>query len=91
MAQGLFHIALCLILKEYEGVYVYTSTELEIKSENNQLLLSSGGGSPAAVLAYKEPLRFQVNSSDSSYSLSLSKSTRGKGLCKVNLNTFRDK
>ena len=46
------------IMQEYEGVYVYQSTKLEVKSEKNQLLLS-GSGEPA-VLAYKEPLRFQV-------------------------------
>ena len=39
-------------------MYVYLETELEIKSEKNQLLLSSSSGT--VVLAYKEPLRFQV-------------------------------
>ena len=45
-------------MQEYEGVYVYQSTKLEVRSEKNQLLLSGSGG--PAVLAYKEPLRFQV-------------------------------
>ena len=41
---------------------MYGSTQLEVKSENNQLLLiSSGGGTDMVVLAYKEPLKFQVN------------------------------
>ena len=43
-------------------MYVYGSTQLEVKSENNQLLLiGSGGGTDMVVLAYKEPLKFQVN------------------------------
>ena len=37
---------------------MYQDTELEVRSEKNQLLLDGSGG--AAVLAYKEPLRFQV-------------------------------
>ena len=49
------------IIQEYEGVYVYGSTQLEVKTEKNQLLLSSGGGPTGnVILAYKEPLRFQV-------------------------------
>ena len=40
---------------------MYGSTQLEVKSEDNQLLLiSSGGGTDMVVLAYKEPLKFQV-------------------------------
>ncbi|CAI8001938.1 Putative beta-lactamase-like 1 [Geodia barretti] len=49
-------------LCEYEGVYVYRDTELEVRSEKNQLLLDGSGG--AAVLAYKEPLRFQISFPD---------------------------
>ena len=49
-----------MLWQEYEGVYVYDTTQLEVKSENNQLLLIGSGGSTMAVLAYKEPLKFQV-------------------------------
>ena len=37
---------------------MYKDTVLEVRSENNQLVLAGSGG--PAVLAYKEPLRFQV-------------------------------
>ena len=42
-------------------MYVYGSTQLEVKSENKLLLIGSGGGTDMVVLAYKEPLKFQVN------------------------------
>ena len=47
-----------LALQVYEGEYFYETTEAVIKSENNQLLLTTGG--QTVVLAYREPLRFQV-------------------------------
>ena len=37
------------------------TTQIVVKSENKQLLLSSNTGAGNAVLAYREPLKFQVN------------------------------
>ena len=47
-------------IQEYEGVYVYGASQLEVKSERNQLLLSSNGATGSVVLAYGAPLKFQV-------------------------------
>lgn len=47
-----------LYLQVYEGEYYYETMEAVIKSENNQLLLTTSG--QTVVLAFKEPLRFQV-------------------------------
>ena len=51
-----------MVGQEYEGVYVYGATELEVKSKDNQLLLTSSNGAAttSAILAYKAPLKFQV-------------------------------
>ena len=37
------------------------TAQIVVKSENKQLLLSSNTGAGNAVLAYREPLKFQVN------------------------------
>ena len=52
----------CVVGQVYEGVYVYGAIVAEVKSKDNQLLLTSSNGpaTTSAILAYKAPLRFQV-------------------------------
>lgn len=48
-----------IVSQEYEGIYVYSGIEVEVKSANKQLLLTGSGTN--VILAYKEPLKFQVH------------------------------
>ena len=52
----------CVVSQVYEGVYDFGPFEAAVRTSRNRLLLRSPivtfGGS--LVLAYKEPLRFQV-------------------------------
>lgn len=66
-------VSLCILLyptnniyfytdwQEYEGVYVFATSEIEIKSENSQLVISRSDSTGSAILAYREPLKFQAS------------------------------
>ena len=41
-------------------MYTFGASEVEIKSENNQLVIHSTDSIGSAILAYREPLKFQV-------------------------------
>lgn len=42
-------------------MYVYEGIEVEVKTVKNQLLLTGSGTIGNVILAYKEPLKFQVH------------------------------